>query len=254
MSWIAKIIEKNPDEYSHARMVKYGPGEHVGPRIKLTFSKTTIRFKADIDLEKDFIDVYLSGAPEGSQKVKGNIITYTDRRDAFSNLTMPLEWKKSKGKYKSKVAETAPIKDVKQLLEIQDPTTFYLLSINPAKGGKPWKVKTKTSFPKGAPKGGADEEEEKDPTFTKGAFANTPEIMEMVLDTFLPDFKDLVGPKTKKISLWNKIIIDAIKPPDDPNLSFAEKRRLAKKRGKLIRTVDIGGEEHVKEYDFVVGN
>lgn len=254
MSWIAKIVEQNPDEYSHARLVKYGLGEHVGPRVKLTFSKSAIRFKADIDMEKDLINAYIVGAPEGRHKVKGTVITYTDRKKAFAEVTMPLEWKKSSGSFKSKVSETAPLEDIKELLQAEDPTTFYLLSLNPAKGGNPWKVSTKTSFPKGAPKGGDDEEEEKDPVFCKGALGNTPEMMELVLDTFLQDFKDAIGPKTKKVFVWNKIVIEDIEIPDDPKLSFAEKRRLAKKRGRLVRTADIDGKEYVKEYDFVVAH
>jgi hypothetical protein len=254
MSWIAKILTEDPDEYSHARLVKYGIGQHVGPRVKLTFSKSSIKFKADLDMEKDILLTYLSGAPEGRHKVKGNIITYSDRREAFGMLQMPLEWKKSSGTFKSKVSETAPLQHIKELFEAQDPTTFYLLSLNPASGGSPWKVTTKTSFPKGAPKGGEDEEDEKDPTFVKGSFANTPEIMDQVLGIFVPDFKDSVTPKTKKVDVWNAIIIEDIEIPQDPKLSISEKRRMAKKRGKIARTVSIDGKEYTHEYSFVVSN
>lgn len=254
MSWIAKIVKQEPDEYSHARLVKYGLGEHVGPRVKLTFSKSSIKFKADLDMEKALLKAYLTGAPKGTHKVKGNIITYDDRREVFSGITMPLEWKRSAGKYKSKVSETAPLEHIEQLLEGEDPTTFYLLSLNPSSGGKPWKITTKTSFPKGAPKGGEDEEDEKDPNFSKGAFANTPEMMDMLLDVFLPDFRDKVGPKTKKVSVWNLIEIEDIQIPKDSKLSISEKRRLAKKSGKLLRTVEIDGEQFKKEYSFVVGD
>ncbi len=254
MSWIAKIIKQTPDEYSQARLVKYGLGEHVGPRVKLTFSKSSIKFKADLDMEKALLSAYLAGAPKGSHKVKGNIITYDDRRDVFSGLTMPLDWKRSAGKYKSNVSESAPLEHISELLKVADPTTFYLLSVNPSSGGTPWKIATKTSFPKGAPSGGEEEADEKDPSFSKGAFANTPEIMDFMLDTFVPDFRDKVGPKTKKVNVWNTIVIEDIEISKDPKLSIADKRRLAKKRGKLLRTVQIDDEEFKQEYSFTVGD
>ena len=255
MSWIAKIINGNPDEYTHAKLMKYGIGNHPGPRAKLTISKNSIKFKADLDQEKDILRGYLIGAPSGSHKVKGIIITYDDREDEYSQLNMPLTWKKSKGKgapvFKANVNEVAPIEDIKALFEVDDPTTFYLLSLNPRDGTKPWKVTTKTSFPKGGPSGDEEEEDEKDPVFTKGALGNTPEVYEYILDIFLPDVRDKIGDKTKSIMVRNNITIEDIEIPDDPNMRFSEKRRLAKKRGKLTRVVTIDGANHTLEYDFL---
>ncbi|MHA2353313.1 MAG: hypothetical protein ACXABX_09365, partial [Candidatus Thorarchaeota archaeon] len=153
--------------------------------------------------------------------------------------------------FKAKLDEVAPLDDIKALLEIDDPTTFYLLSLNPRDGTKPWKVATKTSFPKGGPKEEEADKEEKDPVFTKGALGNTPEVRDYILDTLIPDLKDKLGPKTKNIMARNNLVIEDIEIPDDPSLSFSEKRRLAKKRGKLIRVVTIDGENHTLEYDFL---
>ena len=255
MSWVAKIINGTPDEYTHAKLVKYGIGEHPGPRTKLTLSKTSIKFKADLDQEKDFLKGYLLGAPEGTHKVKGQLITYADLQDQYSQLDMPIIWKKSKGKgasvFKAKVDEVAPLKDIKALFELDDPTSFYLLSINPRDGTKPWKVTTKTSFPKGGPKEEDEEKGEKDPVFIKGALGNTPETLEFILKTYLPDFRDKVDSKTKNIVIRNNFEILDIEIPDDPSLSFSEKRRLAKKRGKLVRVITIDNKEFEKEYEFL---
>nr|KXH72243.1 MAG: hypothetical protein AM325_01855 [Candidatus Thorarchaeota archaeon SMTZ1-45] len=251
-----KIIKGSPDEHTHAKLVKYGIGSHPGPRTKLTLSKASIKFKADLDQEKDILRGYLLGAPAGTHKVKGTIITYSDRTNEFSQLNMPISWSKSKGKgtpvFKAKVDEVAPIEDIRALFEVDDPTTFYLLSINPRDGTKPWKVTTKTSFPKGGSSEEDEESDEKDPVFTKGALGNTPKVLDYLLNTYLPDLKDKVEPKTKNIMIRNNIEILDIEIPDDPSLSFAEKRRLAKKHGKLIRAVTIDGKDHTLEYDFLV--
>ncbi|MFW9974681.1 MAG: hypothetical protein ACFFDQ_05430 [Candidatus Thorarchaeota archaeon] len=256
MSWVAKIINGNPDEFTHAKLVKYGIGSHPGPRTKLSLSKASIKFKADLDQEKDILRGYLLGAPSGTHKVKGIIITYSDRTNEFSQLSMPISWSKSKGKgtpvFKAKVDEVAPIEDIRALFDVDDPTTFYLLSINPRDGSKPWKITTKTSFPKSGPSEEDAESEEKDPVFTKGALGNTPEVLDYVLKTYLPDLKDKVGSKTKNITIRNNIEIHDIEIPKDSSLSFSEKRRLAKKRGKLVRNITIDGKDHTTEYNFLV--
>jgi len=136
-------------------------------------------------------------------------------------------------------------------LEIDDPTTFYLLSLNPRDGTKPWKITTKTSFPKGGPKEEEEDKDEKDPVFTKGALGNTPEVLEYILNALAPDIRDKIGPKTKSIMIRNNLVIEDIEIPDDPSLSFSEKRRLAKKRGKLVRSITIDGEDYTLEYDFL---
>ncbi len=260
MNWLAKIIAGTADEYSHAKLVKYGIGKHPGPRAKITLSKGRIAFKADLDYEKVFTRAYLKGAPEGSHKIKGIVRSYTDRIAEFDTIMMPLSWKRSKGKmasiFNAKLDEVAPIEHIRDLLKVDDPTTFFLVSLNPRDGTKPWKITTKTSFPKGGGGRNDDDKEEgkkeKDPVFTKGAIANTPELLDYVVDEVLPDLKDKVSPNSKKISVANTIVIEDIVPPDDPNLSFSEKRKLAKKRGKIIRKVTVDDVEHINEVDFFV--
>jgi len=253
LDWLTKIINNSPDEFVHAKILKYGKGTHPGPRAFLTLSSKKVGFKADLDFEKVFIRAYAHGVPDGSQKVSGVITTYTDRRDDFDKISLPLDWRKAKGKgattYKAKIKETIPLSHLRELLETDDPTTFFLLSISPSDGTKPWKVTTKTSFPKSPPS--LDEESEKDPTFCKGALGRTPQVMEFLLDEVLPDVHDKITDKTKKIVIHQDIVIEEIEIPEDPGLSFAEKRRLAKKTGRLVRRVDIDGQRYESEFRFV---
>lgn len=256
MNWLAKIVNGNADEYSHAKLVKYGIGEHPGPRAKVRISKNSIAFKADLDYEKLFIRAYLLGAPEGTHKVKGIVRTYSDRSEDFSSLMMPLIWKKSGGKtasiFNAKVDDPVPLTDIRAAVDTDGPTTFFLLSLSPRDGTKPWKVTTKTSFPKGGPKEDDEEGAQKDPTFTKGSLGNTADVFDFAMQELIPDLKDKVGPKTKNILIQNTIVIEDIVPPDDPNLSFSEKRKLAKRRGRIIRRVTIDDTEHAGEYEFFV--
>lgn len=253
MSWCAKIINGKSDEYVHSKLLKYGIGEHPGPRAFLKFSKARITFKADLDMEKVFIKAYLVGVPEGIHKIKGTVVTYMDRREETSKLTMPIMWKVSKGKgattYKAKLNEAAPLGDIKGLVALDDPTTFFLISVNPKASGSPWKVTTKTSFPKGGPSD--DEEAEKDPVFCKGALENSDAVANYLSAELFPDIADKIGPKTKSVNIRQTIFIEDIEIPDDASLSFKEKRKLAKKKGRLVRKISIDDEEYEKEYQFL---
>ena len=255
MSWVSKIIKGTPDEFVKAKLVKYGLGTHPGPRVLISLSRAGIKLKTDLDLEKSFLKAYVLGAPAGQHKVKGMIITYTDNTAEYDKLMMPISWKQSKGMgppvFKAKIDESAPLSDIKALFDLDDASTFYLLSIYPRDGTKPWKIATKTSFPKGGPKEEEEDVEAKEPVFAKGAIGNTPETLEYILDSYLPDLKDKVGPKTKDIWIRNNFEILGIKPPEDPKLSFDEKRRLARKKCRLIREITIDGVDYTEKYDFI---
>jgi len=255
MNWLAKVVRGEPDEFVHAKLVKYGIGSHHGPRAHLAFSKKRISFKVDLGFEDTFTQAYVDGAPEGTHRISGLIVTYSDRADEFANLNMPVLWKKSGGKgpptHKAKLKEIAPLQDIRQLVHNEGPTTFFLLSMNPSEPETPWKITTKTSFPK-APKGAEDDQTEaKAPVFCKGTLANTPETMEFILQETLPDLWEEIGPKTKKVQILHTIVIETIEIPKDPSLSFAEKRKLAKRSARLLRKVVIDGKEYTSEYDFV---
>lgn len=255
MNWLAKVIQGEPDEFVHAALVKYGIGSHSGPRAHLAFSKKRVSFKVDLGFEDTFIQGYVDGSPEGTHRIAGLIVSYSDRRSEFADLNMPLFWKKSGGKgpptYKSKLKEIAPLEDIRQLVLSEGPTTFFLLSMSPSAAGTPWKIATKTSFPR--PPKGAEEGEKKvkAPIYCKGALANTPDIREFVLQETLPDLRDEIGPKTKKVQISHTIVIETIEIPEDPSLSFAEKRRLAKRNARLLRKVVIDDKEYTSEYKFV---
>jgi len=255
MNWLAKIVRGNPDEFVHAKLVKYGIGSHHGPRAHLGFSKKRISFKVDLGFEDTVIQGYVDGAPEGTHRISGLIVSYSDRANEFASLNMPLLWKRSGGKgpptHKAKLKEIAPLQDIKQLVDNIGPTTFFMLSMSPSETGTPWKIATKTSFPK-APKGAEEGDTKvKAPVFSKGALANTPDAMEFVLQETLPDLREEIGPKTKKVQILHTIIIDAIEIPEDPSLSFAEKRKLAKRSGKILRKVVIDDKEYASEYNFL---
>ena len=255
MNWLTKVVRGEHDEFVHAKLVKYGIGTHHGPRAHLAFSKKRISFKVDLGFEDTFIQGYVDGAPEGTHRISGLIVSYSDRANEFANLNMPLLWKKSGGKgpptHKAKLKEIAPLQDIKQLVHNEGPTTFFLLSMSPSVAGTPWKITTKTSFPK-TPKGAEDGETKvKAPVFCKGALANTPVMNKFVLQETLPDLWEEISPKTKKVQILHTIIIESIEIPEDPRLSFAEKRKLAKRSARLLRKVVIDDKEYTSEFDFV---
>ncbi len=262
MDWVAKIIKGMPDESVHAKMIKYGVGEHVGPRMKLSFTSSKITIKADLDLERVLTQAYISCTKSGRHRVTGNIFSYAEPRPQPKGVQVPLDWSKTGGAgpsiFKARLDEVMPADHLPGLLEYDSPTTFYFLSFAPADdaaGGS--KVTIKPNFPKGGVGGTADvdasEEDEgdsKDPTFAKATFSRTPEIESFIMQEILPDVKEHLTPKSKNILIRHTIAIENIEIPEDPSLSFSEKRRLAKKIGRLVRRVTIDDKEYVFTYPF----
>jgi hypothetical protein len=255
LDWIVKIIAGKTDEFVHAKLVKYGVGEHPGPRVKLSLSSSRIAFKGDLDTEKMFSRAYVLGATALRHRVSGTVICYSDRTAEFRKIALPLEWSKSKGQgatvYKAKLKETVPKEHLQQLFDTDGPSTFFLLSIEPADAEKPWKITTKTAFPKGPGSEPEEEGAQKDPVFTRGALGRTKEVEDFILSEVLPDVRDRITQSTKNVGIRHTLVIEDIEIPEDPCMSYQEKRRLAKKRGRLVRYVDIDGTESVSEYRFV---
>ncbi len=262
MDWIAKIITGTPDEFVHAKMVKYGIGEHTGPRMKLSLTQSKVNIKADLDLEKVLARIYISCIKEGRHRVTGNIIRYTEPPPQPRGVQVPLDWSKVKGAgatiFKARLDEVIPGEYLSGLLEYDSPTTFFLLSLTPLDSASGSKVTIKSSFPKGGAAGAVDEEDTeeaaaegmKDPTFAKATFDRTSEVDDLIMREILPDVRQYVGPKTKKIEIYHTIVIDNIEIPDDPRLSISDKRRLAKKTGRLTRRVVVDDKEYVFTYPF----
>ncbi len=252
MNWITKMVKGNPDEFAHAQLVKYGLGTHPGPRAELRFTSKKIWFKGDLGTEKIFLRAYLKGVPEGSQKVNGYIVTYEDRQEDFDQITAPLIFKEKSGKtattYKASFKEVVPLSHLKELMEVDGPTTFFMLSIKPKSGEKAWKIDIKKRFPKGRKR----TDDEKAPNFVKGSLKHLPELREHLIEQLFPEMKDEIPEDVGKIELDTDLVIEDIEIPKDPDMSFAEKRKTAKKSGKLIRTVTIDGEDYEFETEFYV--
>jgi hypothetical protein len=87
MNWLAKVVRNEPDEFVHAKLVKYGIGSHHGPRAHLAFSKKRIAFKVDLGFEETFIQGYVDGAPEGTHTYDFLLAQYESKRrwDSMEN-------------------------------------------------------------------------------------------------------------------------------------------------------------------------
>jgi len=250
MNWITKMVQGNPDEFAHAQLVKYGLGTHPGSRAQLRFTSKKIWFKGDLGTEKIFLKAYLMGVPEGSQKVNGYVVTYDDRREDFDQITAPLIFNETSGKtatkYKASFKEVVPLAHLKELMEVDGPTTFFMLSIKPKDDGNPFKIDIKKRFPKGRKR----TDDEKAPNFVKGSLEHTSELRDYLLEELFPEMAEEIPDDVGKAELDMDIVIEDIEIPKDPDMSFAEKRKTAKKSGKLVRTITVDGEDHTFETEF----
>ena len=116
------------------------------------------------------------------------------------------------------------------------PEALFLLSFTTDYGS----LKTKVKAPKAGKPGKADEEPKADycvfSTSEKG---------------FVDEFAFDVNKSFKKLFVKHTFVIESLVVPEEYKNDFEKARMYAKRKGKIIRILNIDGSEVVKEMEFV---
>ncbi|MBW3013781.1 hypothetical protein KY335_00895 [Candidatus Woesearchaeota archaeon] len=236
MNFIKQIANKKTDSYTHNAFVRYGPGEFVkedfivkkiGKNIKIWggFEWCNVLLK--------FVASFCSGVVS----VNGTIPTTRDVGPELKKLGVDFEEKRRFGKKGSKyeIKTTLPADTVRKMInQVYD---FYLM-LDLKCGNYIVKMKKKET-----PKIGSPSDKFVSaviPVDHLKAF-----IDEFLFDCGVSDFKSVVIKHTYKVE---KIILDEKLAAKDPLAA----RLQAKRKGTVIRVIDIDGKEIKKEYPFEV--
>jgi len=221
MNFIKKIFLKQPDEFVHRQFIRFGKGEY-GKRAVLSLWKTkTVKIKSSFEFVNDFV-LFVAGL--GGVTFNGIIWS----KEEIGNL----QGGKKAGKWIYNVENFA----ADQVKEIADRIYYFLLNAD----GDGIKLRIKSKIPKpGKSEGKIDVrfcQLELDEKYYRSA-----------KDDF---FWDL--PECKKVNIEHKFVIDEIVLPKTDEEDFAKIREFAKRKGKVIREIDIDGKKSIKEIEFEV--
>jgi hypothetical protein len=216
-SFIRKIFEGEADNDCHKYFVRFGKGKYER-RFLISLAKSKkIKIRGSFELANDLVKFVNENA---DLKFSGKVL---------SNDKIPgKEGKKKGGSFAYEISES-PIEEFKNVY-------FYLLNAS----SEDIVLKIKKSLPK--PGKNVDKIDDKFCSLDLDL-----KYWDKVKETFFWDFPDNV----KKAKVGHTLEIDGIVLPegvDDP----VKMRDLAKRKGKIIRKMDIDGKEQTSEKELVV--
>ncbi len=237
MNFIEQIFKGKTDEKAHWKFIKYGRGKFPGPILEITKLAKGVKVNGSFDYAETLAELILKNY-DGDFRVTGKLFSREEIKDELSNIGVEIQKKSKKGKLKVYQIKTEINSEILKKLYALD--AGVLLSLEPSDKNKiTANLKSKAAVPK--PGDAVDNK------FCSAVYDIS--MLDKIMDELCFDIKDK---NFKKIKISHEYMInDVILPEgvDDP----AQIRLLAKRKGKLIRSIIVdGGEEIIKEGTLLV--
>ncbi len=231
---IKKVFDKNFDEEVHSGFLKFGRGE-FSDRFLLEGKRQKDKWsiKADAEFANYLVQKCLEEI-DGEVEIKGVIISTLDLEDEIDFDI------KKKGNFqgirKLQIDTSVNKQKILDLME-KYPRVFFALSFKTPES----QLKIKPKAPKsGKPKTKGDEK-------PKAGFCSIKTTNRQVVNDLFFDYPDF-----KEISIRHTInITDIVYPDNIDSLKPAEIREQSKRKGVIIRNVEIDGNSQLSKAEFV---
>jgi len=231
MNFIKKIAEENFDEDVHLQFIRFGKGEYGG-RALLSFWKTkNIKIKSSFEFANDFVKLCSNF---GSLNVSGTVLSKKDISDVMSmnRIKGNSETKRGGVYYENNIVSQELSGE--QIKKLEEASYFTLLNMD----GPGVKLRIKSKLPKPG-----KSENKVDDKFCQLELDE--KYYKAVKEDFFWDIPDC-----KKAGIEHKFIITEIVMPKTNEKDFAKIREMAKRKGKIIRIVNVDGKEIKSELEF----
>ncbi|MBU0930132.1 MAG: hypothetical protein KJ623_03595 [Nanoarchaeota archaeon] len=223
MNFIEKIFENKVDELVHKQFTRFGKGEYE--RALLTIKKCSrLNIKSSFEFSNDFVEL-ISKEADSEIEISGVILASHE----FS-VDLKNEYSKRGKIYKAELEKQTITKEKLNEIYEKFKLDHLLLNLNTDNCS----LKCKNSLPK---PGGKIKD-----NFCSASFDNVNLAKEFVFET--DNFKQAIIKHIFKIE-------DLIVSKDDED-DFEKSRINAKRKGKIIRIININGKEEKKEKDLLV--
>lgn len=229
--YIKRIIDGGPPEWVHSLFTRYGRGEYTGPSCEIKI-KAAAGFKSTYDYAHAFGHALCFGG--GTFKAKGCLYSKLDFRRQLEDVGIGFTDNSSpkKGYFVADIdGEDIDAGVLKSMYEAV-PWATALLSMS----GDAGRIKSKKKPPKPG--------KEKALDFVSGSIKDEASISAMnELVLFEPVDYNMAR-------IVNTYVIESLDIPD--GMDAAKARIEAKRRGKLIREVELDGSLNKSTYDLLV--
>jgi hypothetical protein len=231
MNFIKKIFMGESDENVHKQFIRFGKGEYRKRAFLSLWKTKKIKVKSSFEFVNDFI---ILCSEFDNLKVSGIVLSKENISSVLSkNKIKGSSEKKKGGLYYQNDIDSQEI-NKEQLLKLESVSYATLLDIE----GEDFKLKTKKKLPKPGKSGEKIDEK----------FCQLEAEIKYYLKIKEDFFWDL--PEFKKANIFHDFIIeDVVKPEGETD--YAKIREMAKRKGKVIREVDVDGKVLKSEAKFV---
>jgi len=237
MHYIKDIFNKESTKHAHEKFVRYSKGNFVGPILNIKITKNNLKLNSSFHLSDEILIIMGDYLGDREVHVKGTLAWNKDLApDLEKSGIKYLKAVKSRGIFNYKLDNDIVLKRF-----VEDLGKYHvLLSFKE----DDLKLTSKPKFPKPNKEISGD--------FCKTIWPI--ELKEKILSDFAFDVEDLSGIKDIEIS-HDIIIEDIVFPKNSDNLPFEEIRKLAKRKGKLVRRIKTNKDDSTlvtKEINFEI--
>jgi len=226
--FIKKVWEGKGDEV-HDQFIRFGKGHYKGRAVLVLMKTGKIKLKGSFEWANDFSEII---SELGGGKVSGVVLSKSDISSVMSenNIQGNSESKKGGMFYKNNIVEQELSKE--QIKLLIDNSYFSLLDAD----ADNLKLKIKKKLPKPGKK-----EEKVDDKFCQ---------LELELK-YWPQIKEaFMLPECKRCRISHEVVVEEIILPEGEK-DFAKIRELSKRKGKIIRNMEVDKQESKEEKDFI---
>lgn len=222
MNFIKKIFEDKADDLTHRIFSRFGKGDYDNRGLIEIKTGSKINIKTSFEFSNYLFNLVSNLIDKG--EVKGKIIS---DEDFEKELDFENNYSKRGKMYTAELdleLDSNKMKEIYEKFKLKN----ILLSVNSDKV----KLICKTSLPK---PGGVLKNNFCKLSCDKG-------FKEIILKEFAFDVKDF-----KKLNITHEFIIDDLIIPEEYENDFKKARHYAKRKGKIIRNINLDGKEICKE-------
>lgn len=227
MNFLKGIFLGKTDEKSHGKFVRYGKGEYERLLFEITKGKNNFKVKSSFDFANDFVGLIANNIKEAAS-VSGKIIVPRDFQKEIEAICKTASYSKRGKLYTAEISAELSPEQLRKIYE-EFSQNFLLLNIKSSE----FSLKVAKSLPKPGGK-------------IKPDFCSATLPLNLI-DEFVWDVKQ----EFSKLIIKHVLNITDIAIPPELRNDPAKARLEAKRKGRILRIIEIDGKETRKETDFI---
>lgn len=248
MHFLSKILRGISDEAVHRAFLRFGRGDYEGPAAEITVSRSgNVKVRSTYQYQDLIATTFLKVIPIDTISISGLILGYEPLDAALSKLGItapPFTKKRAARLFQTKLSGTYTKNQILPLYDEIGETAYIFCNLNTSIG---WKHKSKNKIPSARKEAPIADQLK----FSNTSVPNGSAFLPRLLEEIVPDFSDDLPTAFASLLITNSYLINELEfPSNKEQLSSAEVRQQAKRKGTIIRTLRIDEKEYSHEHDF----